>query len=219
MFVSIRKCDSEEIYEQMKRELTLTDNDCIVKRLALLEEKKQKRQKMAATYALYENMKAANILDVCLDYQVDQEGKPYFANKREYYFSNSHSGDYGMNCLGTEPVGCDMEAMKSGREKVANRFFSAEENLLLQLAGEEERSLLFFKLWTMKESYVKLKGCGLRIPLDSIQIQMDQTGQIAYISSPYYDRDCVGKWYSVLCPQYMVAVCVEGSVDMLPDIL
>ena len=36
-------------------------------------------------------------------------------------------------------------------------------------AGESEREELFFRFWTLKESYVKAVGCGITVPLQDIK--------------------------------------------------
>ena len=49
---------------------------------------------------------------------------------------------------------------------VAKRFYTEEEYAFLQgIPLEEARVQAFYKLWTLKESYIKAVGKGLRISL------------------------------------------------------
>jgi 4'-phosphopantetheinyl transferase len=65
-------------------------------------------------------------------------------------------------------VGVDIEA--PGREApldVAQRFFAAPEIAALQGLPSAEQAGRFWELWTLKESYLKARGMGLAIPLDT----------------------------------------------------
>lgn len=67
------------------------------------------------------------------------------------------------------PVGIDAEDLARNHEgeKIAGRFFSRDETRALRMAPAAERHDLFIRLWTLKEAYVKAKGLGMTLPLDS----------------------------------------------------
>jgi 4'-phosphopantetheinyl transferase len=50
---------------------------------------------------------------------------------------------------------------------VAEQFFAPLELTILQDAPAADRTKLFFRLWTLKEAYIKAVGTGLAMPLDS----------------------------------------------------
>lgn len=89
-------------------------------------------------------------------------GKPYLQEYPALHFNLSHSGDYVCCALGTEPVGIDIQKHTALRKKVAERFFTKEENRLLEEKESSERERLFFRIWSIRESYVKLTGKGLK---------------------------------------------------------
>jgi len=90
-----------------------------------------------------------------------QRGKPGFKDL-PIFFNLSHSGDKAMCVISPSEVGCDIEnADKKANLKVAARFFSKEEYESITSPSD------FFRLWTLKESYIKLVGDGLSMPLDS----------------------------------------------------
>lgn len=71
----------------------------------------------------------------------------------------------GRNC----EIGVDAESVERRVELqgLAQRFFSpqeAEELARFPAAGRQQR---FYQYWTLKESYIKARGAGLSIPLDS----------------------------------------------------
>ncbi|MBQ8073869.1 MAG: 4'-phosphopantetheinyl transferase superfamily protein [Clostridia bacterium] len=101
-------------------------------------------------------------------------GKPYLPAYPEIQFSLSHSGIWAMCAVCDEPVGCDVERAERGSERLARRFFHPAEQAALAAAGEETaRDNLFTRLWTRKESYIKARGEGLSLPLDSFSALAD----------------------------------------------
>ena len=80
-------------------------------------------------------------------------GKPQAEN---VHFNLSHSGNLVICAVGGKAVGCDIEKIEKEPEGVAERFFHRNEAEYLQKFPEPERSAMFFRLWTWKESYVKM---------------------------------------------------------------
>jgi 4'-phosphopantetheinyl transferase len=53
------------------------------------------------------------------------------------------------------------------------RAFSANEREMVENAPEAERDLLFFRLWTLKEAYVKAIGSGISYPMDAVEFRFE----------------------------------------------
>lgn len=87
-------------------------------------------------------------------------------------FSLSHSGDMVICAIADKPVGCDIERTAQAREKVAERFFAPEEIEYLHRFSGDTLNREFFRLWTMKESYIKMTGEGLKLPLGSFYVDI-----------------------------------------------
>ncbi|MCR5503377.1 MAG: 4'-phosphopantetheinyl transferase superfamily protein [Lachnospiraceae bacterium] len=94
--------------------------------------------------------------------------KPYLPEYPGVFFNLSHSGDYVALALSSFEVGIDIEHMREHTDRIAQRFYSPEENEYLSSLPEKERKREFIRLWTMKESYLKALGEGLGIPLCDI---------------------------------------------------
>lgn len=106
-----------------------------------------------------------------LHYQYNQWGKPELDGGR-IHFNLSHSGEYVVLAISDAPVGVDVEHKTKGYEALAKRCFCPGEcEDVLSLVTEEERQQSFLEYWTMKEAYIKCKGEGMRIPLNSFCIQ------------------------------------------------
>ena len=71
-------------------------------------------------------------------------------------------------------LGVDVELIAPERAtlEVAEDFFSKSETQALRRQEEGSRGDYFFRLWTLKESYIKARGLGLAIPLDAFSFQL-----------------------------------------------
>ncbi|MBJ6362238.1 4'-phosphopantetheinyl transferase family protein [Paenibacillus sp. GCM10012307] len=95
-------------------------------------------------------------------------------------FNFSHAGDWVCAVFHTEETGIDIEQLRPIELDVAKRFFASEESAMLsRLEGEAWRRE-FYRLWTMKEAYVKMRGAGLNIPLHTFTFQEKSTGTGQY---------------------------------------
>ncbi len=69
-------------------------------------------------------------------------------------------------------LGCDIEILQRCNPKIARRFFTGEEYRELEEAGsEQEKSWLFTRYWTRKESVMKLTGLGMALPMDIFDVR------------------------------------------------
>lgn len=93
------------------------------------------------------------------------DGKPFFRSFPDIHFNLSHSGEYLAGAFSSDEVGLDLQenrASHTGVLRIAKRFFTMEEyESLLSCGGSREQELLFYRLWTIKEAYLKYLGCGL----------------------------------------------------------
>lgn len=124
-------------------------------------------------------------------------------------FNLSHSGEVAVCAVSDKPVGCDVEKINKMREKVASRFFTERENAYLHQFEGKEKDKEFFRLWTMKESYMKMTGEGMKLSMKRFEFDME-------MSDVQVIRDgkicsCYVKEYMV--PGYCVTVCGEEEYD------
>ena len=125
------------------------------------------------------------------------------------FFNLSHSKNMVICAISDKVVGCDIEQVSVAPEKVADRFFSeAEQRYLSQYSGEEKNKE-FYRLWTMKESYMKMTGEGMRLPLHQFELHFGECVQLYRDGSL---QDCFIKEYELLQDEtllYQVSVCAE----------
>ncbi len=99
--------------------------------------------------------------------------KPFLVHPPGYHYNISHAGDWVVCAFGNGPVGIDVEFMKPMDLDIAGRFFSAQEVERLNRLEESEQLAYFYRIWTLKESYVKAVGKGLSMPLDSFSVRLE----------------------------------------------
>lgn len=105
-------------------------------------------------------------------------GKPALADrdsKSTVCFNLSHSHGLALMAVGAgREVGIDVELLRPefAGEDIAKRYFSEREVRELTLLPVESRTEGFFRCWTRKEAYIKARGDGLHIPLDSFSVSL-----------------------------------------------
>ena len=105
----------------------------------------------------------ANIDQYDIDY--NKYGKPYLKNINNIYFNISNTSNINVCVVSDQEIGVDIESPKyvSG---IFNLVFTNKEKELVRMSNNKE--LDFIKIWTMKESYVKLLGVGLSFGLKNV---------------------------------------------------
>lgn len=127
-----------------------------------------KRLSLAAGILLDEGLRTYGLREARVHVCKGEYGKPYFPDFPEIHFNLSHSGNAALAVFADREVGCDIELRKRANEALARRFFCAREaDWMLAAAEEKEREDRFYRIWTLKESFLKATGQGLHLPLDS----------------------------------------------------
>lgn len=123
-------------------------------------------------------------------------GKPYFSNCDHLYFNLSHSGEYAACVLANHEVGVDIQKVQGAAavRRIAPRILHAGE-----AAYREEESMLY-RIWTVKEAYVKATGEGIRRDFRKIRVDFEK-GTVE--DMPFT------LWESI--PGYTLAVCHASS--------
>lgn len=135
---------------------------------------KDKRLSLAAELLLKKALELNGIKEY--EMESDENGKPFLAGMASVRFNLSHSDERVMCVVSDQDTGCDVEKMRDSDYKIAKHFFTDEECKMLEEKEGEERKELFFRLWTLKESFMKATGLGMKLSLKdfSFTIKEDQ---------------------------------------------
>lgn len=114
-------------------------------------------------------------LNVCdIHMGTETKGKPFLIGHEDYHFNLSHSGEYVVFAVAKTDVGVDIERVGGKyNARVAERCFTEREQEYV-LAVDSEMERRFCELWTMKESYLKVSGVGISLPLNSFEINVEK---------------------------------------------
>lgn len=131
-------------------------------------------------------------------FELNQHGKPTITNPLAHslFFNLSHTQNLAaLAVTRTAAVGVDVEKIKLVEQVrgLAERCFADSE---IRYVFEGDPSALtwrFFKLWTLKEAYIKARGCGLSLSLQSVVFApLAQPLKVGF--DPSHD-DCAADWY------------------------
>ena len=102
-------------------------------------------------------------------------GKPFLIGAAIGFSLSQSDGVALLACGPTAAIGCDIEWRSSHFDltATAERFFSRAERAALASLPPAHRLAGFYNAWTRKEAYAKALGCGLSLPLDAFDVELD----------------------------------------------
>jgi 4'-phosphopantetheinyl transferase len=127
-------------------------------------------------------------------WRADDNKKPYIPSTLN--FNISHSGNFVVVAFSIDPIGIDIEEVRTmGFESIATSFTSEEQAFL---RNRNFNKTDFYKMWVKKEAYLKATGVGIVKGLDSVNVLGDCVA------------DKVSDWHFIECPiadGYICFVC------------
>lgn len=142
-------------------------------------------------------------------------GKPVLAGPARaagLHFNLSHSGTrVAIAVSSAAAVGVDIEHIRpsSHLAKVARRFFAQEEAASLAVLSGQDLTTAFFRIWTLKEAFIKMTGRGLAQPLHNFAVSAGPPARLLRCTDTpeaanwHYDCRPIAESYicSVVCAQ------------------
>lgn len=173
---------------------------------------KDKRLSLAAELLLRHGLRMAGVEKFPAAFAYGAQEKPYLKGQN-IWFNLSHSEEWVVCAVTDCEVGCDVEKMHPIDLKIAERFFFRSEfDDIAAQPTPEARNERFFSYWTLKESFMKATGLGMKLPLDAFQILRGE--QISVMQS-VDDRSYSFQEYEDI-PGYKCALCAAGACGNVP---
>ena len=154
---------------------------------------------------------------------IDEHGRPVLELKPpvapDLRFNVSHTNGL-VACAITvgREVGIDVEYINRRLlHHVPERFFSAREVEDLRARPVNEQDVVFFDYWTLKESYIKARGLGLKLPLRHFSFLLNGPTPTIAFAPELHDR--AETWqFAQFWPsdRHRMAVAVRRDGDDLP---
>jgi 4'-phosphopantetheinyl transferase len=131
--------------------------------------------------------------ELCFTY--GENGKPALAESGPW-FNLSHSGPLALlGFSAAAEVGIDVELYDEelAGPGVAERFFSPSEVRRLRALASEIWPSAFLRCWTRKEAFIKARGDGLSLPLDSFDVSVEPAEPAALLRTAW-SREEPARW-------------------------
>ena len=112
-------------------------------------------------------------LGVAGEWKYNEYGKPFVAEGPE--FSLSHCKHGIAVAVNEKPIGIDIESIRAADKALIERTMNAREQA--QIAAAERPEVVFIRLWTQKEAYLKYLGTGI---IDDLHHALDNTGKAVF---------------------------------------
>lgn len=153
-----------------------------------------------------------------LQFTRNRYGKPELvqAKRPEQILRFNLSHTRGLLVLGVtlvDEIGVDVEAVTREVEMLplAERYFAASEIAMLHAAEPSQLRELFFRLWTLKEAYVKASGLGMQLGFHTFGFALagDGTPQLQHAAG-----DAGAEWSFAVLQQadnFRIAVAVSAG--------
>lgn len=129
-----------------------------------------------------------------------EHGKPFLAEYPDTRFNLSHADGITAVMVSKNECGVDCEKLRPFDLRVMRRVCSESEQHAISSDSELERDLIFFRLWTLKEAYVKALGTGFSFPLKNAEFSFDGDNILTALT------DCNFTQY-IINGGFIVSVC------------
>jgi 4'-phosphopantetheinyl transferase len=143
-------------------------------------------------------------------------GKPLLADS-DLWFNLSHSGPvalFAFSSVGEVGIDIELEAPGFARGRIAERFFSPAEVAALRSLPRAQQGRAFMACWTRKEAFIKARGDGMSLALDSFDVSLLPGSPVALLRTEW-SADEPGQWRlgDVSDPDrgYVAAVALKGD--------
>lgn len=130
-------------------------------------------------------------------------GKPSLTEYPEIKYNLSHADGISACIVSEYECGIDCENVREYRPQVMKRAFSEDEKNMILSVPENQRDLLFFRLWTLKESYIKAIGMGLSFPLNQANFSFENGRITSNIIN------CRFRQYILRGGKFIVSICEQ----------
>jgi len=119
-------------------------------------------------------------------------GKPSIEGHPEIFFNMSHCREAVVCALADNPVGVDIESIRTYRPSLVHYTMNEAEVRQIEEAAHPER--MFIRLWTMKEARLKLSGEGISRDMKTVLT----------------DSGC--RFLTVEQPRFIFTVCADFDI-------
>ena len=185
------------------------------KTIARLRFDKDRQLSLAAGLLLRHALREAGYEPAPEELRRDEHQKLFWPRHPELRFNLSHSENLALCVISDCSAGCDIQFCGEVKPGLARRFFHpTEAEALEKIEDAEKRKKEFFRLWALKESYMKCTGLGFSLALDSFAIRTEPAPPRLSIG-PDVDAFRFFEW---ALDDYRLACCLKNYHGDIPSL-
>jgi 4'-phosphopantetheinyl transferase len=145
-----------------------------------------------------------------------EHGKPALAPEFDHlglHFNLTHTeGLVAIAVSRHRDVGLDAENIfeRTTALRLARRYFTAEEARNLEALPIERQPARFYSLWTLKESWMKATGSGVKAGFDNAAFSLDDEHQVQGLSFAKHDALDWRFWQFAPSKEHLVALALRA---------
>ena len=117
---------------------------------------KNKLNCLASYLLLWFALKQNNIIKNPPSFKYGANNKPYIAQNKNIFFNISHTSGCIICAISDDEIGADVEKIRPINLNISRKICTPSEQKLFNQSSNKSNFLL--KIWTKKESYVKMKS-------------------------------------------------------------
>lgn len=111
----------------------------------------------------------------------DKNGKPVLHGAQNIFFNISHTRGLVVCGISKRAIGVDTEYIRPFDRRLMRRVCTEDEIAYIYGGSGEKQSFnqqweRFFRLWTLKESYLKATGQGIAVPMREVCFSLGDRG-------------------------------------------
>jgi len=209
--------DTDKLYDREKGELT----PYFYEMLPCVSEERRARVERVRTDSTKAELLAAELVrDYALktvfglekaEIEKNEFEKPYLKGEKDKFFNISHSGNVVACTVSDVECGLDIESFDKPHDlmNIAGRFFSTlEQNAIMMSPNPTEA---FCRLWTIRESYVKMRGTGFSMGLKALKCGF-RRGKAFMFVNEIYQKDAFFQEFRNIF-RYRACICTPCEVE------
>ncbi len=143
--------------------------------------------------------------------ELGEFGKPCLKGEENKFFNVSHSEGTVACTVSDVECGLDIECFDKPHDmmNVASRFFSTMEQSAIMMSPNPVEA--FCRLWTIRESYVKMRGTGFSMGLKALRCNFHR-GKAEMLVNEVSQEDAVFVEFRNIY-RYRACICTKGEAE------
>lgn len=157
--LNINNIEQDKLFNEIRKKISKERGEKIDKYYREIDRIRCLYSEVILRYALFFlGIEQENIV-----FEYNSNGKPQLAKDEDIHFNISHSGDWIVCAISSSEVGVDVEELNDNQiMSIARRCLTDYEYKQISSYDLSIQAAMFYKYWTLKESFVKNTGLGMK---------------------------------------------------------